>query len=553
MRGGYGAGSSDCSSAGAADGRRHLCRERTRVRVRIHCTAAGLPGRRSGIFWYPVSIPLRCSSACQLTIPFATGPFSPSYRPSWLFPISLAFFGRAVSELVPAPHLHRPAMNKDPQLISVPPRFAHRVSLLDTENAFTVAPLIVQAEAEGQHVIRCNIGEPDFPLPDHIREEVKRHLDLGATGYVDPQGLQPLREAIADDVGSSRGIDVSPERVVVFPGAKVPIGLCQQTYCDPGDEVVYPSPGFPIYESFTRYVGADPVPIHLREADGFAVTEDLLEPLLGPRTRLIFLNSPANPTGGVTSDRELEAIADLIFRKAPPNVRIFSDEIYERILFDGSKHASIASVPGMAERTIIVSGASKSYAWTGGRVGWAIFPTREEAAVFRNLNINYFSCIPAYNQMGAVAAIQSPESRPFIARMVTAFQERRDLVVERLNAIPGITCAIPKGAFYVFPNVAGVCTRIGAIERWESLPPDVRGGTSPSTLLQLFLLFRYGVCSLDRRSFGTVGAEGHFLRLSIATPADELRQAADRIAAAASDEAGFAHFFEQLELAGRLS
>ncbi|HUE95883.1 MAG TPA: aminotransferase class I/II-fold pyridoxal phosphate-dependent enzyme [Longimicrobiaceae bacterium] len=423
------------------------------------------------------------------------------------------------------------------------PRFSVRSRLIDTENAFKIGPFIARVEASGQRVIRCNLGEPDFRVPAHIRDEVKRALDAGMTGYCDPQGILPLREAIAEDVAAMRGIEVTPDRVVVFPGGKPPIGLAQQTYCDPGDEVIYPSPGFPIYESFTGYVGAQPVPLHLREEAGFALTAPDLEPLIGARTRLVYINSPANPTGGVVSRPQLEELAAVILRKGPAGIRIFSDEIYERIVFDGEQHASVASVPGMAERTIIVSGVSKSYAWTGGRIGWAIFPTVEEAAVFRNLNVNYTSCVPAYNQMGAVAAIRSPESAPAVAEMVAAFEARRDLVVARLNEIPGITCALPKGAFYVFPNVAGVCRLVGAVDAWARMPAGVKARSSPSTLLQLFLLERYGVATLDRRSFGRIGAEGkHFLRLSIATAIEDLREAADRIARAATDADGFASF-----------
>ncbi|MEX2582678.1 MAG: aminotransferase class I/II-fold pyridoxal phosphate-dependent enzyme [Gemmatimonadota bacterium] len=426
---------------------------------------------------------------------------------------------------------------------SADPRYSERALLLDTENAFKIGPRIEEVESSGLRVIRCNIGEPDFPLAVHIREEVKRQLDAGATGYVDPQGILPLREAIAADVSGTRGIDVTADRVVVFPGAKPPIGLAQQTYCGPGDEVIYPSPGFPIYESFTRYVGARPVPLHLREESGFAMTAADLEPLLSSRTRLIFINSPGNPTGGVSTAAELAEIAELVLRRAPPGIRIFSDEIYERILFDGTPHASIASAPEMEQRTIIVSGVSKSYAWTGGRVGWAVFPTAEEAAVFRNLNINYFSCVPAYNQMGAVEAIVSARTAPAVEAMVAAFQERRDMMVERLNAVAGISCPVPRGAFYVFPNIGGACERVGAIDAWSALPEPSRERTSPATLFQLFLLFRHGVATLDRRSFGRIGAEGkHNLRISIATGIRDLREAAERIAHAAADEVGFRDF-----------
>lgn len=418
--------------------------------------------------------------------------------------------------------------------------FSDRTSLIDTENAFKVGPYITEVEAEGHKVIRCNLGEPDFALPKHIREEVKRQIDNDLTHYCDPQGILPLREAIAKDVGAKRGLNITPDRVVVFPGAKPPIGFCQQTYCNPGDEVIYPSPGFPIYESFTKYVGAKPVPLHLEELRGFSFGGADLEKLITDRTRIIIICFPSNPTGGVASRDELEDMAEVIRRVAPENCRVYSDEVYENILFDGSEHVSIASLEGMADRTIIISGVSKSYSWTGGRVGWAVFPTVEEALIFKNLNINYYSCISAYNQMGAKVAIESPESEPEIERMVSAFQDRRDLMVKGLNAIEGITCQNPKGAFYVFPNVGGACETVGAVEAYDGLPDEIRSKTSPSTLFQMFLLFTHHVATLDRKSFGQIGSEGkHFLRISIATGKEELEEGLVQIANAAQDKDGF--------------
>jgi len=334
--------------------------------------------------------------------------------------------------------------------------------------------------------------------------------------------------------------------VVVTMGAKPPISYTMPGYVNPGDEVIYPSPGFPIYESFTGYLGLTPVPLHLDERRGFAFDGDDLAPLITPRTKLIILNFPSNPTGGVASQAQLESIAQVILAKAPADARIYADEIYENILFDGSVHHSIASLPGMAARTIIASGVSKSYSWTGGRIGWAVLPTAEEAAMFKTLNINYFSCTAGYNQLGAKLAIESPESRPVMERMVRAFQERRDVVVKALNAIEGVSCQVPKGAFYVFPNVGGLCERLGAVELYEALPADVRPRTSPATLLQMFLLFRYGVATLDRRAFGTIGAEGrHFLRISVATALDDLKEAMGRLDAASRDRAGFESFVRE--------
>lgn len=428
----------------------------------------------------------------------------------------------------------------------VQPLYADRAAMIDTENAFKIGPYIKEVEDSGRQVVRCNIGEPDFPLPRHIAEEVKRQIDLDLTHYNDPQGILPLREAIATSMGESRNLHITPDRVVVFPGAKPPIGLAQQTYCNAGDEVIYPSPGFPIYESFVRYIGATAVPLHLEEKSGFNFTADDLSSLITDRTKLIYINFPSNPTGGVASREQLEQIAEVIRAECPPNVRVYSDEVYERILFDGAEHTSIASMDGMQERTIIVSGVSKSYSWTGGRVGWAVFPTADEAAVFKNLNINYFSCIPAYNQMGAKVALESPESDVTIREMVEAFSERRDVVVDALNAVDGIECQKPKGAFYVFPNVAGVCDRLGAVEAHASLDPSLRDCTTPSTLFQLFLLFEHGVATLDRKSFGRIGTEGkHYLRLSIATSLDQLKVGMDRIARAAADVDGFRKFVRE--------
>jgi aspartate/methionine/tyrosine aminotransferase len=423
---------------------------------------------------------------------------------------------------------------------------SRRVQQIGTENAFKIGPYINEVAATGRKVIRCNLGEPDFPLPAHIREEVKRQLDNDMTHYVDPQGILPLREAVATDMGARRGLDVTPDRVVVFPGGKPPIGFSQEAYCDPGDEVIYPSPGFPIYESFTRYLGLTPVPLHLDEQKGFAFSGHDLAPLITPRTKLIILNFPSNPTGGVATRGQLESIAEVILSRAPADARVYSDEIYENILFDGSRHFSIASLPGMAARTIIASGASKSYSWTGGRIGWAVLPTAAEAQIFKTLNINYFSCTAGYNQMGAKVAIESPESPGTIEHMVRAFQERRDHVVGALNSIEGIRCQVPKGAFYVFPNIAGLCERLGALDLHERLPADVKPGTSPSTLVQMFLLFRYGVATLDRRAFGVIGSEGrHFLRISVATALDDLKEGMESIRAASRDPDGFAAFVRE--------
>ena len=423
-----------------------------------------------------------------------------------------------------------------------------RTSRIHTENAFKVGPYILALEQAGHKVVKCNLGEPDFPTPAHIREEVKRQLDLDNCHYTDPQGVIGLRRAVARYIGEARGLEYSPDQVVVFPGGKPPIGLCQQTYTNPGDEIIYPSPGFPIYESFIRYVGAVPVPMHLREELGFSFTGADLEKLITDRTKLIYLNFPSNPTGGVASREQLEEIADVIRRKADPNVRIYSDEIYENILFDGAENYSIASVDGMYDKVIIATGASKSYSWTGGRIGWVVFPSVDEALLFKNLNINYFSCIPPYNQEGARLAIESPKSRETIAEMNEAFQRRRDFVVDALNNMPGVSCQTPKGAFYVFPNIAGVVENMGIDKAFDALPPELKKSTSPSTLFQMFLLWNHHVATMDRKSFGQIGTENmHFLRLSIATAMADLELGMERMAAAIDDQDGFNRFVEARE------
>ncbi len=425
--------------------------------------------------------------------------------------------------------------------------YSDRVYALGTENAFKIGPHIARLESEGHKVVRLNLGEPDFDIPPFVRDEVKRQLDLGNTHYCDPKGILPLRKAIANQMKEMRGLDISPEQVVVFPGGKPSIGFSQEVYCNVGDEVIYPSPGFPIYESFPAYLGAVPVPLHLAEESNFTFSAQQLADLITSRTRLIIINFPSNPTGGVASQEQINAIAEVIKKKCRPGVRVYSDEIYENIVFDGLKHISIATVPGMRERTIISSGFSKSFAWTGGRLGYAVFPTEDEANTFKNLNINYFSCVPPFLQEGARVALEHPESKAAVARMVGTFQQRRDVIVKKLNSIDGISCKIPGGAFYLFPNIAGVCEKVGAIKAFKALPPKTRKQTSPSTLFQMFLLYNHHVATLDRNSFGRIGAEGkHYLRISIASELSVLEEGVKRLETAAKDAAGFQQFMEKI-------
>jgi aspartate aminotransferase len=421
--------------------------------------------------------------------------------------------------------------------------FADRVSRLGTEAAFALGARIAEVEADGERVIRCNLGQPDFPLARHIKEAVKRAVDRGLTTYCDPQGIPELRSAVARSVGERRGLDIDPARVVIYPGGRPPIGFAHIAYNEADEEVVYPSPGYPLFESFIPYFRCVPVPVLLPEEHGFGLTRNELEPLLSDRTGMIFLNFPSNPTGGVATRDQLRELAEVILERTGPNVRVYSDEAYEAITFDGEEHLSIASMPGMEERTIIASAVSKTYAWTGGRVGWAVYPTVEESLIHRRLAINYFASIPPYNQWGAIEALESPESLPAIQAMVGAFQRRRDLVVGALNRIPGVRCQYPKGAFYAFPNIGDALEHLGAIRAYHALPLELQRHSSPATLFQLFLLYEHKVATMDRRSFSKLGSEGqHFLRLSIANSDGELVEAVERIALAVEDRRGFDRF-----------
>jgi aspartate/methionine/tyrosine aminotransferase len=431
------------------------------------------------------------------------------------------------------------------------PLFATRIAALGTENAFRVGEDIAKVLARGVDVIKLNLGEPDFDSAPHINEAAVEQIRAGNSHYTDPQGILPLRQAICNHIKKTRGLDVTPDSVVVSTGGKPPIGFTIQTYVNPGDEVIYPSPGFPIYESWVSYTGAIPVPLHLREETGFTFTPEDLKRLITPKTRVIFLCSPSNPTGGVLSKRELEGIARVIVEHASPDVRVYADEIYEHCIFDGEQHHSIAVEPGMASRTILASGHSKGFAMTGWRLGFAILPTAQEAAVFKQLTINVMSCVPPFIQEAGRVALESPESQPYIEHMVSAFQGRRDWVVAALNEIPGICCQNPKGAFYVFPNVSGICKGLGILDAYDKLPSERRSRTSPSSMLQMFLLYRYGVATMDRNSFGKVGAEGqHFLRLSIATSLDRLQEGVQRIQRASTDADGFAAFLREEKMYG---
>ena len=425
---------------------------------------------------------------------------------------------------------------------------ANRISLMGTENAFKLGDDIQRCVDGGMEVIRFNLGAPDFRSAPHLNRIAAQALDAGRSGYCDPAGILPFREAIARHARRTRGIDATPERVVVTPGAKPPIAYTFMTYVNPGDEVVYPTPGFPIYESWVRYAQAVPVPLRLSEEKGFAFTADDLAPLLGERTKLVILCSPSNPTGGVLSEDDLAGIADVVRARCGSDVRIYSDEIYEHILFDGLKHSSIASQPGMEERTVVVSGHSKGFAMTGWRLGWALLPTADEATRFKQININIVSCVPPFLQEAGTAAYEDPASAREVRKMVSAFEERRDWIVPALNEVSGVRCTMPKGAFYVFPNVEGMCRRLGTHGAHGRLPEAARSRTTPAGMLQMFLLYRYGVATMDRASFGEIGSEGQdFLRLSIANSMDDIRQGVARIVEAADNAGGFLTFAASAE------
>ena len=424
--------------------------------------------------------------------------------------------------------------------------YADRVKSLGTENAFKIGDDIRRCEERGMTVIKLNLGEPDFTSAENINRVAIENIRSGNSHYTDPQGILPFRESIARQILETRGARVDPQQIVVTTGAKPAISYTMMTYVNPGDEVIYPSPGFPIYESWVTFVGAVPVPLHLEEEKGFRFDAVDLERLITPRTKVLIINSPSNPTGGVLTAEDLKDIAGVIRDRAAPGIRIYSDEIYEDIIFDGKEHESIVSIPGMFEKTILVSGHSKSYAMTGWRLGYAVLPTTDEAMVFRQLNINIISCTPPFIQEAGKEALDNEENRGIIAAMVNEFAKRRDVVVDRLNRIDGVHCNKPEGAFYVFPNIDGVCRELGIIEAYEKLPPETKQRTSPSTIFQMFALYHHGVATMDRRSFGAIGSEGkHYLRLSTATDMESLKEGVQRIEAASRDKEGVARFIRE--------
>lgn len=373
---------------------------------------------------------------------------------------------------------------------------AQRMSRLGTETAFEVLAKAKQLERQGRKIVHLEIGEPDFNTPAHIVDAAVQALRDGWHHYTPSAGIAPLREAIAETVSASRQIPVAPEQVVVTPGGKPIIFFSLLALVGEGDEVIYPNPGFPIYESMIRFAGGTPVPVPLREELDFRMDVNQLLGLVTARTKLIILNSPNNPTGSALEASELETIANAL---RDSDVLFFSDEIYSQITYECSPF-SIASVTGMKDRTIILDGFSKTYAMTGWRLGYGVMPNVRLADQITRLMVNSNSCTAAFTQMAGVAALKGDHAP--VRRMVETFRTRRDKVVEWLNGIPGVSCRSPRGAFYVFPNVTNF-------------------GRKSSELADL-LLNQAGVAVLSGTAFGAYG-EG-YLRLSYATSLERLQE-----------------------------
>jgi aspartate aminotransferase len=378
-------------------------------------------------------------------------------------------------------------------------KLAERMSRIGTETAFEAAARARALEATGRSVIHLEIGEPDFDTPTNIREAAKRAFDRGATHYTPTVGIPELRAAIAADATARKGFPVAPEHVVVVPGGKPVMFFAILALVDEGDEVIYPDPGFPIYESMARYVGGKAVPCPIRQENGFRLDPDELASLVTPRTKLVIINSPANPTGGVSTRDDLERIAKVALEH---DLIVLADEIYGRILYEG-QFVSIASLPGMAERTIVLDGFSKTYAMTGWRLGYAIVP-EPLVTPFSRLIVNSVSCTNAATQWAGVEALTGPQDS--VDAMVKEFRIRRDLIVDGLNAIPGITCLRPAGAFYVFPDISGT-------------------GLTGAELADR-LLNEGGVSALAGTAFGQVGH--HHLRFSYANSRENIAEAVRR-------------------------
>lgn len=371
------------------------------------------------------------------------------------------------------------------------------------ENAFAVLARAGALAAQGRDIINLGIGQPDFATPAHIVEAAVKALRDGQHGYTPATGIQPLREAVAGDIHRRFSLEIDPGRVVIVPGGKVTMFSAILMLGEPGAEILYPDPGFPIYRSMIEFTGAKPVPVPIREENGFAFSAEETLALITPATRLIILNSPANPTGGVTPKAEIDKLVAGLARH--PQVVILSDEIYDQFLFDGEAHTTLLAYPEIRNRLILLNGWSKTYAMTGWRLGWSLWPEGLFEAM-RKLAVNAWSCVNAPAQFAAIAALTGPQD--CVAQMLAEFDRRRHLVVEGLNALEGVSCAVPKGAFYAFPNITGT-------------------GWSSAKKLAAALLDEAGVATIGGPDFGVHG-EG-YIRLSYANSAENITRALERM------------------------
>ncbi len=382
------------------------------------------------------------------------------------------------------------------------PRLAERLGHLGTETAFEVLARANSLAAEGRDIINLGIGQPDFKTPDHVVEAAVKALHDGHHGYTAANGIPELREAVTADLHRRLGVEVDPARVLIVPGGKVTMFFAMLIYGEPGAEILYPNPGFPIYESAIRFSGATAVPIPLREENGFAFSADDVLGRITERTRLIVLNSPANPTGGAVSRDEFDRLVAGLANW--PDVAVMSDEIYGQLLYDSHHHVSLLSYPELEDRLILLDGWSKTYAMTGWRLGYSVWPESAFAHA-EKLAVNCHSCVNASAQFAGLAALEGPQDS--VRDMRLAFAERRRVIVDGLNDIPGIGCVEPGGAFYAFPNITGT-------------------GLSSDTV-QARLLEEAGVAVISGTSFGAFG-EG-YLRFSYASSLPSIRAALDRV------------------------
>ncbi len=381
-------------------------------------------------------------------------------------------------------------------------KFAERMSRLGTEGAFEVLARARRLEAQGKHIVHLEIGEPDFQTPDNIVEAGISAMQNGYTHYTPASGIMEVREAVAGFVTRMLKTDVDPLDVVLVPGSKNVLLFTLLACIEPGDEVILPDPGYPAYASQVSFIGAIPKPVTLREETGFRLDLDELRSLITPRTRMLIINTPQNPTGGVLTEEDVKVVCELVQEH---NLLLVSDEIYSQLVY-GFHHVSPLSQPGMRERTVLMDGLSKSYAMTGWRLAYAVAP-RELAAKLDTLMINSSSCAAAFTQMAAIEALSTEESEHAVHRMVKVFEHRRNLVVDGLNAMPGVRCAKPQGAFYAFPNIEGT-------------------GLDEHKLADE-LLSEAGVAVLPGTAFGAAGKG--YIRLAYTQSEDELKLGLDRI------------------------